>query len=245
MTVASTELQHHAAAWFAGWSALRSYQVTSGPGYRAALRLDRGMEWEYFSCDPSAATFTEVAAEAAATSAQHTLCIIGPNVHKYVKMAHAAGLGMVSTSEHFMVCSMENQDTQEPFLSDPEVSLVIKRLGGRHNASICQERFSATIMHGETLLASGNVGIYGDYAVFDSLQTRQPHRRAGYGLFVMRTLAARAKAHPVTTGVVLASTDGQRLYRKLGWRSLGTMTVLAPRARLAEIAQAWQRSPGP
>lgn len=237
MTGTATELQRHAAAWFVGWSALRSYQTTSGPGFRAALRLDRGAEWEYFSCDPSPQTFSAVAAEAAATSARHTLCIIGPNVHGYVKLAHAAGLGMVSTSEHFMVCSMETQDTQEPFLGDPELSLVIKRLGGRHSASICQARFSAAIMRGETLLASGSVGIYGDYVIFDSLHTRQQHRRRGYGLLLMQTLAARAKAYPVTTGVVLASTDGQRLYRKLGWRSFGTMTVLVPRARLAEIAR--------
>lgn len=237
MTVTATELQNHAAAWFAGWSALRSYQTTSGPGFRAALRLDRGSEWEYFSCDPTREVFAAVAAEAAAATARHTLCIIGPHVHNYVKMAHAAGLGMVSTSEHFMVCSMEVQDTQEPFLGDPELSLVVKRLGGRHNASICQERFSAAIMRGETLLASGSVAIYGDYAVFDSLQTLPQYRRQGYGLLMMQTLAARAKAHPVTTGVVLASTDGQRLYRKLGWRSFGAMTVLVPRARLGELAQ--------
>lgn len=235
MTVASTELEDHAAAWFAGWSALRSYQTTAGPGYWAAMRPDRGGEWEYFSCDPAPLDFATLAAKVSALP-RRTLCVIGPNVHAYVKMAHAAGLGMVSTSEKLMACSMDTQDNQDPFLGDPELSLVVKRIGGRHNASAAQVRFFAAIMRGPTVLASGSVGIYGDYAVFDSLQTQAHHRRRGYGLLMMKTLAARAKAHPVTTGVVLASTDGQRLYGKLGWRSLGTMTVLVPRERLAEMA---------
>lgn len=235
MTVGATELEGHAAAWFAGWSALRSYPTASGPGYFAALRVDRNGEWEYFTVDPTRETFAAVAANVNGPT-MSSLCVIGANVHGYVKMAHASGLGMVSTSEQFMVCSMETQDNQDPFLGDPELQLVIKRVGGRHSASACQERFTAAIMRGQKLLASGSVGIYGDYAIFDSLRTIPEYRRRGYGLLMMKSLAARAKVHPVTTGVVLASTDGQRLYNKLGWRSLGTMTVLVPRERLAEMA---------
>lgn len=236
MTLASTELAGQTAAWFAGWTALRSYPSRSGPGYLAALRLDRSGGWEYFTTVPSPSAFADVAAEVIA-SPQRALCVLGPDVHRYVKMAHQAGMGMLSASEQLMICHLETQDNQDPFLGDPELSLVVKAMGGRHSASACQARISVSIMRGNTVLATGKVGVYGDYAVFDQIETHAQHRRRGYGLLLMKALTARAMAYPVTTGLLLASTDGQRLYFKLGWRSISSVTVLVPKSRLEELAR--------
>lgn len=236
MRFGSRELEEHAAAWFTGWSALRSYQSRSGRDYWAALRLDHSGDWEYFTCDPTPAVFATLAAEV--TSSTHrALCVIGPRIHDYVKLAHASGMGMVSTAEHLMVCALETQDNQDPFLGDPELRLVVQKIGGRHNASPCQVRFTAAIMRGDAVLASGGVAIYGDYAVFDGLETDPAHRRRGLGMMMMKSLTARALDQPVTTGLLLASTAGQRLYNKLGWESLSPVTVLVPRERLAEMAK--------
>ncbi len=229
-------LEEQGAAWFTGWSALRSYQNRTGQGYWAALRLDHSGDWEYFICDPAPASFTALSAEVTA-SAHRSLCVIGPRIHDYVKLAHAHGMGMESASEHLMVCAMETQDNQDPFLGDPELRLVVKRTGGRHNASPCQVRFTAAIMRGDHVLASGSVAIHGDYAIFDGLETDPAHRRSGLGMMMMKSLTARALDHPVTTGLLLASTSGQRLYGKLGWESLSPVTVLVPKARLAELAK--------
>lgn len=236
MTPGSTELSDHAAAWFTGWSALRSYQSRSGPGFFAALRPDRSGGWEYFTCDPTPSAFAALAAEVTA-SPRRALSVFGPDVHRYVKLAHRSGLGMVSTSEHLMVCAMETQDNQDPFLGDPELTLVVKGIGGRHSASACQARFFASILRGTTVMASGRVGIYGEYAIFDALETHASHRRRGYGMLMMKSLTARALDYPVTTGLILASTSGQSLYYKLGWRSLSPVTVLLPKERLAEMAR--------
>ena len=236
MKVGSGELEQNAAAWFTGWSAVRGYQNRTGPGYWAALRLDLGGDWEYFICDPTRAAFAELAAEVTATT-QRALCIVGPRIHDYVKWAHAAGMGMVSTSEHLMVCAMETQDNQVPFLGDPELRLVVTKIGGRRSASPCRARFTAAIMRGDAVLASGSVGIYGDYAIFDGLKTEPEHRRSGLGMMMMKSLTARALDYAVTTGLLLASTGGQQLYHKLGWRSLSPVTVLVPRERLAELAR--------
>ena len=56
-------------------------------------------------------------------------------------------------------------------------------------------------------------------------------------MLIMKTLTAKALAYPVATGLMLASTGGQRLYTKLGWRSLTPVTVLVPKERLAEMAK--------
>lgn len=234
--VGSTELSAHTAAWFTGWSALRSYQTRSGPGYSAAMRMDSTSDWEYFTCTPTSAAFATVAAQVR-ESTQRAVCVFGLDVHHYVKLAHKSGLGMVSNSEHLMDCTMETQDNQDPFLGDPELSLVVKSMGGKRSASACEARFSAAIVKGPTVLASGSVGIYGEYAIFDGLQTHADHRRSGFGMLIMKTLTARALAYPVTTGLMLASTGGQRLYTKLGWRSLSPVTVLVPKERLSEMAK--------
>lgn len=231
MTSGSTELEQLLDAWFAGWTGLRSYRTAFDTGHHAALRLDRSGDWEYFISDPAPAPFAVLAAEVA-QSENRAMSVVGPDVHRYVKQAHAAGLGMLSTSEQMMMVGMESQDNQDPFLGDPDITLRVTRMGGRRTASACQARLSGSIVRGGTVLASGKVAIYGDYAVFDQIETHPGHRRRGYGKLLMQSLAARAKEYPVTTGLLLASTDGQRLYHKMGWRSVSAVTVLVPRARL-------------
>lgn len=231
MTAGSTELEELLDAWFAGWTALRSYRTDFGTGYPAALRMDRSGDWEYFICNPEPAPFAMLAAQVV-QSDRRALSVLGPDVHRYVRQAHEAGLGMLSVSEQMMMVGMETQDNQDPFLGDPDLDLQVRRIGGRRVASVCQARFAASIVQGSVTVASGKVAIYGDYAVFDQIETHAAHRRRGYGRALMQSLSARAKEFPVTTGLLLASTDGQRLYYKMGWRSISPVTVLVPRARL-------------
>ncbi|WP_104086317.1 GNAT family N-acetyltransferase [Arthrobacter sp. GMC3] len=231
MTSGSTDLQERLDAWFAGWTALRSYATAREAGYHAALRMDRSGDWEYFICEPDPETFARVAA-VVCQSANRALSVLGPDVHGYVKQAHAAGMGMLSTSEQMMLVRMDGQDNQDPFLNDPDLTLQVTRMGGRRAASTCQARYSASIVSDDTVLASGKVAVYGDYAIFDQIETHAEHRRRGYGKLLMQSLTARAKEFPVTTGLLLASTDGQRLYYKMGWRSISAVTVLVPRAQL-------------
>ncbi|MCQ9165151.1 MULTISPECIES: GNAT family N-acetyltransferase [unclassified Arthrobacter] len=231
MTSGSTELGELLDAWFAGWTALRSYRTSFETGYHAALRLDRSGDWEYFISDPEPADFAVLAAKVAQAE-NRAVSVLGPDIHRYVAQGHAAGLGMLSASEQMMVARMEIQDNQDPFLGDPELTLKVDRMGGRRAASTCQARFSGTISRGGLVLASGKVAVYGDYAVFDQIETHADHRRRGYGRLLMQSLAASAKEYPVTTGLLLASTDGQRLYAKMGWRNVSAVTVLVPRARL-------------
>ncbi|GAA4655494.1 GNAT family N-acetyltransferase [Arthrobacter cryoconiti] len=235
MTSGSTELTELLDAWFAGWTALRSYRTSFDTGYHAALRTDRSGDWEYFICDPAPAPFAILAAEVVLAE-QRALCVLGPDIHRYVKQAHAAGLGLLSTSEQLMTVRMDSQDSQDAFLGDPELVLNVSPLGGKRVASSCRARFAGSIVRGKTVLASGKVAVYGDYAVFDQIETHPSHRRLGYGRALMQSLTARAKEFPVTTGLLLASTDGQRLYYKMGWRSTTSVTVLVPRARLAKMA---------
>ena len=123
MRSGSTELEELLDAWFAGWTALRSYRTAFDTGYHAALRLDRSGDWEYFISDPDPAPFAVLAAKVAGSENQ-ALSVLGPDIHRYVKQAHAAGLGMLSASEMMMMVRMESQDNQDPFLGDPDLQLL-------------------------------------------------------------------------------------------------------------------------
>lgn len=237
MNLASTELNGHVSAWFTGWSALHSYPTAVTDTTWMALRMDRGGEKAFFIAEPTPTAFALAAAEVMAARSA-SLSVVGTDVHGYVKMAHAAGLGFVSSAEHLMACAMDTQDSQDPYLTDPDMELIVKRLGGRRSITAGIPRYFGSISNGPSMLASGSVAICGEHAVFDSLQTPASLRRRGFGLQLMQALSAQAMAHPVTTGVALSSIDGQRMLGKLGWRSLGAVSVLVPRERLAELAMA-------
>ncbi|WP_018348417.1 GNAT family N-acetyltransferase [Longispora albida] len=67
------------------------------------------------------------------------------------------------------------------------------------------------------LAASGNIGVNGTDAIADKIATEPAHRRRGLGSVVMSELAIAARELGATTGLLIASADGQRLYTTLGW----------------------------
>ncbi|WP_199853926.1 GNAT family N-acetyltransferase [Plantactinospora sp. BB1] len=65
--------------------------------------------------------------------------------------------------------------------------------------------------------ASGRLAPAGEFGIVDQVETEPAHRRRGLGSVVMRTLAARAAAGGLRTGILVATDDGRALYRALGW----------------------------
>jgi len=73
--------------------------------------------------------------------------------------------------------------------------------------------------------ARGMTAIVGTDAVMHDIHTDPAFRRRGLGSVVMGTLAARAVDRGARTGLLMASTDGYHLYRKLGWSAEATMVT--------------------
>lgn len=76
--------------------------------------------------------------------------------------------------------------------------------------------------------ARGVVTVVGDLAVFDRILTTDAFRRRGFGRDVMAALTAEATERGASRGLLVASHDGQALYRALGWRTLSAVTTYAP-----------------
>jgi GNAT superfamily N-acetyltransferase len=76
-----------------------------------------------------------------------------------------------------------------------------------------------------TVAARGMAAIVGSDAVMHDIQTDPAHRRRGLGSVVMGALSRRALERGARTGLLMATTDGFHLYRKLGWLPEATMVT--------------------
>ncbi|MEV4266684.1 GNAT family N-acetyltransferase [Kribbella sp. NPDC049584] len=83
----------------------------------------------------------------------------------------------------------------------------------------------ARVLIDGAVAAHGMVAIVGDDAVMHDIQTDPAYRRRGLGSIVMGALSRRALERGARTGLLMATTDGFHLYRKLGWLPEATMVT--------------------
>ncbi len=65
--------------------------------------------------------------------------------------------------------------------------------------------------------AEGTVGVLGQDAVFDAIETSPGFQRRGLGTCVVSLLTSYALDHGATHGVLAATNQGRSLYESLGW----------------------------
>jgi GNAT superfamily N-acetyltransferase len=69
----------------------------------------------------------------------------------------------------------------------------------------------------------------GRHAWVADLMVRPEHRGRGFGRALMSALLLDDRAQGVASSVLLASSDGARLYPHLGYRQIGVLQMFAPR----------------
>jgi GNAT superfamily N-acetyltransferase len=89
----------------------------------------------------------------------------------------------------------------------------VAHVAAEHGAAVI--RFADASGH---TAATGRVSINGATAVFDRIETLEPHRRKGLGSAVMRALDALAAQAGVSERLLVATEAGRELYLSLGWR---------------------------
>lgn len=77
------------------------------------------------------------------------------------------------------------------------------------------------------IAARGQAAVRGTDVIFDRIETSPPFRRRGLGRLVMGGLSGWAAANGATTGLLLASVEGQQLYRSLGWQEVAPVVTLS------------------
>lgn len=71
----------------------------------------------------------------------------------------------------------------------------------------------------------------GDDAWVSNLYVLEPERGKGYGFSLMAAMLQDDKAHGIRNSVLLASSDGARLYPHLGYRMVGVLQMFCPTRR--------------
>lgn len=222
------DITHLLEVWVAGWAGCRGYETRTEGRFPAARRTDTTGDWEYFASDPSDAEFADLAAKTLEVPAR-VLTILTNDVDRYKILAQEQGLNVTSESQTMMVVDMETQDSEDPWLSDDELSFEATESNGVHHA---------VVRSGEKLAASGQVLVINGTAVFDKIVTEPDFQRRGLGSFIMKALAAQAFEHDVQDGLLLASLDGQKLYSHLGWTSVCHVLMLSASDEGADLSVA-------
>ncbi len=221
------DIEHHIHVW----AAIRAYVVEILPtGLPAVLRTDMPAgTWEYVGFEPTAAEF-DAAAAIALQDKQRFLTVIADDMTEYRAMATAHGFDILA-QEALMVADLAGLPAPAPpsdktaaaaaasFVQDVETAQT-------GMATRCRLRVTTPEEEGGKLAAGGQVGVHGDMAVFDRIKTEEDMRRKGLGTLVMQRLGAEAQAHGATTGWLIGSPDGQKLYHQLGWKQVYWVLVL-------------------
>jgi len=79
------------------------------------------------------------------------------------------------------------------------------------------QRITYTLEAGDAVAAVGSVGVLGELATFDAVETMPAFQRRGLGRHVMATLTAQARGRGAVRGVLAASAQGRQLYTSMGW----------------------------
>ncbi|KAJ3481695.1 hypothetical protein NLG97_g7756 [Lecanicillium saksenae] len=189
-------IEHHIHVW----AAIREYVVEILPtGLPAVLRTDMPAgTWEYVGFEPTKAEF-DAAAAIALEDKQRFLT-------EALMTLDLAGIPPESSKTASFVKEIETAQTGM--------------------ATRCRLKVTSSKEEGSKLAASGQVGIHEEMAVFDKIKTEEDFRRQGLGTLIMQTLGAEAHARGATTGWLIGTPDGQKLYNQLGWEQNYWVLVL-------------------
>jgi GNAT superfamily N-acetyltransferase len=190
--------------WQRGWARCRGLPPAEeiDGGVRVHLGLpDRA--YEVVAFDDLA---VDRLAQLAGGAAEPTWLTVPTNDPEAVTSAFKrAGLEAVGEPERLMITDLRRHPLRT---ADPPATTTVKD----------------GVIHAEIgAAASGMMAVVGSDAVAHAIRTDPAHRRRGLASVVMSALAQHAIQAGATTGLLIASAEGERLYRSLGWSPLATI----------------------
>ncbi|MFI5696798.1 GNAT family N-acetyltransferase [Kribbella sp. NPDC051586] len=203
--------------WLEGWRLCRGLEpvIEYGDAYAVVLRLP-GRERELFARSDDAAAVDRLAA---GLSADTWLTVTTQDGNEIARLLEAAGVRPFEEQKTLMSIDLHNHPTPQVGTSAVE-----------ELESDGPLEYVRVLIDG-TIAARGMVAIVGTDAVMHDIHTDPDFRRRGLGSVVMGALTRRALERGATMGLLMATTDGFHLYRKLGWLPEATMVTASGDAR--------------
>ncbi|WP_412537875.1 GNAT family N-acetyltransferase [Longispora sp. K20-0274] len=203
--------------WLAGWTPARG--LTAAERVPDGLRTTVGDAWreyETFALTDEPGALRRLAAGLLPRPRVEWLTVATDRVAETEAVLTGAGLEVFERPEQLMGVELADQPRHSP--------------AGPYRLRITEGDSSVgvTVLAGDgTEAARGWIGLAGTDAIVDRILTEPEHRRRGLGSVVMTALAGAALDRGARTGLLIASTDGQALYGRLGWHRLADVRIAA------------------
>jgi hypothetical protein len=200
--------------WVAAWADLRRLEVGKVAGWPLVHVGSVSRATEIVCAEPDARTWAALLEEVVG-SRTAMLSVVAAHPESYV--AHLpAGVRVDRDDETLML----HDHSTVPGSSEVDVS------GYRVDRDGDADRLTIRLVREGRVAAEGTAGILGRDAVYDMVETTPAFRRQGLAGWVVRELSREMVVRGASTGLLVATADGARLYRGLGWTDVAPMRSL-------------------
>lgn len=189
--------------WVAAWAHVRGIEVTELDGWPLVHTRSRTRESELICTDPGPENFLALARHVEGDP-RAMLTVIAEHIAPYAALELPPGTRVDRDDETMMTVTLQPTATSH----DAEFTA---------RWDITDNNVLLRLETGEQVAAEGTVGVLGELAVFDAVETSRSFRRRGLGTCVMSMLTSYAMDHGATEGVLAATAQGRALYEALGW----------------------------
>lgn len=189
--------------WILAWAHVRGIEVTELDGWPLVHTRSSTRESELICSDPGPAAFSSLIRHIAGDP-RAMLTVIAQDVSPYEDLSLAPGVRVDRDDETLMTHTLApvptSHDAEFTARWDLQGNCVVLRLETANQVA-----------------SEGTVGVLGDIAVFDAVETSPGFQRRGLGSCVVSMLTSYALDHGATNGILAATAQGRALYESLGW----------------------------
>ncbi|MEU3454682.1 GNAT family N-acetyltransferase [Micromonospora sp. NPDC006766] len=207
--------------WQRGWGVARALPVAEDVGGALRVRcMQPGRDIEYVALDAGEdlASLSTLAELVAGEDAVTWLTVPTTDPVRAASALAAAGLIVLKHSELLMTADLRGHP-QNMLAAPYRLLTQVDSPGGDSVVTATVRRESGEVG------ARGTMGLAGTDAVADRIETMPADRRKGLASAVMSALARAAIGEGAEQGILVASEDGQRLYRTLGWQPVADVLI--------------------
>jgi GNAT superfamily N-acetyltransferase len=190
--------------WLATWVHIRGISTSTTGGWPLVHVGSTTRETELVCLDPGTDAWPDLLRRVAGDP-RAMLTVVSRDVGPYLTAPRPAGTRIDRDDETLMSAVLVDQAI--PALP---VDLTFRW-------DVAEHRATYTLESGDSVAAVGTVGVLGQVATLDGVETMPAFQRRGLGRHVMATLTAQAMGRGATHGVLAASAQGRQLYSSLGW----------------------------
>lgn len=190
--------------WITTWVHARALETTTVDGWPLVHVRSRTRESELICIDPGPEAFADLFRHIDG-DARAMLTVIASDASAYLALDLPPGVRIDRDDETLMATTFV--PIAAPAL-DPEFT---------ERWDVDDHRARYVLEAGDRVAAEGTIGMLGEDATFDAVETTPAFQRRGLGRQVMATLTTYALDSGARRGVLAASAQGRLLYESLGW----------------------------